>query len=495
VEIWKPRTKKADSYFRANIMGGLPLVNSLLPLLLLCRPGRRRRLINDLFHLSIQWNISGSIFTLNPENHAWAALSSFGGIVLSLLLLPSDANGTLALWQRILAAAVFHLILRILVLGCPKSFSKGEAILNASSICVAFLLGSSMSVCNGGIFTPITHSSFYPYCFELRRVSEISSIAIVGLPLGLLVAFTIRLTSTTGASSSKMFFLLHNLFSLIIVMVAYWALRVGALSGRKDPITVVGNYLVAERVRVKLCVGWILCIIGAVTFAPFPDKSVPKTVARKWYHILCLLLFYPAVMCEENEFMGLAFAVAFAIFAIIESFRLSNPQLSKPLTDFMDKYREEHDKGAIFLTHTYLLLGCALPLWLYQAGWQIKGSTVTPLSGVLLLGVGDTAASVGGKALGKKRWSKSSKKTVEGTICAMVTTVICLLVFGLGLHPLTFSLADLIGLMAGCLLEGFVDQVDNLILPWIPPIVSLSVQTLLESLGLVKDDPGIPMPF
>merc|ERR1719320_2102859 len=141
---------------------------------------------------------------------------------------------------------------------------------------------------------------------ELRRMSDITAIAAVGLPLGLFVAFTIRITAL--ANLGKRHLLLPNLLTVCIIAVAYWVLRIAALGGREDPIGYVGNYLLAKRARVKLCVWWVVCIIGAVALAPLPNRTVPKTVARKWYHILCLLMFYPAVVSQEHEFMGLAFA-------------------------------------------------------------------------------------------------------------------------------------------------------------------------------------------
>ena len=38
------------------------------------------------------------------------------------------------------------------------------------------------------------------------------------------------------------------------------------------------------------------------------------------------------------------------------------------VADFMERFRDEKDPGPLLLTHIYLLLGCAIPVWLHQPG-------------------------------------------------------------------------------------------------------------------------------
>lgn len=46
------------------------------------------------------------------------------------------------------------------------------------------------------------------------------------------------------------------------------------------------------------------------------------------------------------------------------------------------------------------------------------------ISGVLVLGIGDAAASVIGTLFGRQRWSKTNRKTLEGSLGAVLTVLL-----------------------------------------------------------------------
>lgn len=70
----------------------------------------------------------------------------------------------------------------------------------------------------------------------------------------------------------------------------------------------------------------------------------------------------------------------------------SGPALERLFAPYVD----ERDAGLAVLTHSYLLLGCALPLWLHlplfsDYQWRaLQQNCVPALAGVLVLGVGDS---------------------------------------------------------------------------------------------------------
>ena len=77
----------------------------------------------------------------------------------------------------------------------------------------------------------------------------------------------------------------------------------------------------------------------------------------------------------------------------------------------------------ISLTPLYLLCGLSATLWL-----PTESMGMLPLmSGVLTIGIGDTAASFVGSKWGKHKWVKS-EKSIEGTIACVFTQLI--LIFG-----------------------------------------------------------------
>ncbi len=132
-------------------------------------------------------------------------------------------------------------------------------------------------------------------------------------------------------------------------------------------------------------------------------------------------------------------------------------------------FLDDQDSGVAILTHIYLLLGMSIPVWLYTetVGNTHPGSSLALYSGVLSLGVGDTAASIFGSLYGTIKWP-GSKKTVEGTCAAFVTQLLgCCILHCLD-PPIAPSYGWLdvlwaVGLTS--ILEAVTTQIDNLVLP------------------------------
>jgi len=98
----------------------------------------------------------------------------------------------------------------------------------------------------------------------------------------------------------------------------------------------------------------------------------------------------------------LSFGIATAVLLLVEYIRLFRvPPLGKSLHGFMSAYLDHRDDGPLILTHIYLLLGCAIPVWMCGSGptarplhggqttWGVGG--LAPYAGIISLGVGDAA--------------------------------------------------------------------------------------------------------
>jgi len=132
---------------------------------------------------------------------------------------------------------------------------------------------------------------------------------------------------------------------------------------------------------------------------------------------------------------------------------------------------DHRDEGSIVLTHIYLLLGCALPVFIsffVLRGIYSATSLLIALSGVAVTGLGDAAASYCGVKYGKRKWH-GSNKTKEGTLAFVVSVVIfqALCLYSVGFHHMSSSswfrlvLADVLV----ALLEAHTSQIDNMFLP------------------------------
>ena len=84
------------------------------------------------------------------------------------------------------------------------------------------------------------------------------------------------------------------------------------------------------------------------------------------------------------------------------------PPVGESLQAGFAAFADDKDAGCLALTPLYLLAGCSLPLWLYPATCMqdtCTGQSLLPLmSGILTIGIGDTAASAFGTWLGRTKW-------------------------------------------------------------------------------------------
>jgi dolichol kinase len=133
-----------------------------------------------------------------------------------------------------------------------------------------------------------------------------------------------------------------------------------------------------------------------------------KLIVRKAFHILVFLMLAPALCLGPRTatFLCLALAVASKTLLLLElmrAFRMPPTLVSWAIDGYMHAFTDDRDSGLFVLTHLYLLLGCAVPVWIAApaapavtapgAAWGVGA-----FAGLLGLGVGDALAAVAGIA-------------------------------------------------------------------------------------------------
>ena len=86
-------------------------------------------------------------------------------------------------------------------------------------------------------------------------------------------------------------------------------------------------------------------------------------------------------------------SLATSVFLLAEVIRhYSVPPLGNRLGDFFSLFTDERDtRGPLVVSHIFLLVGCAVPVWMSLYGSKIPSNAlpIEGFSGVLCLGCGD----------------------------------------------------------------------------------------------------------
>lgn len=118
--------------------------------------------------------------------------------------------------------------------------------------------------------------------------------------------------------------------------------------------------------RPLLVAGWVVALMAGVPLAPWLSKrlALSKTASRKVFHLLATVMFMPAIALER-EFLSLALGAALGILLALEFLRCAGcPPLADALGRYYEGFLDARDGGCVVVTHLFLLLGCAIPVWL-----------------------------------------------------------------------------------------------------------------------------------
>ncbi|BBH05012.1 phosphatidate cytidylyltransferase family protein [Prunus dulcis] len=397
-----------------------------------------------------------------PALNVWHAKFSLSCIVLHTAVsfvtfgtvsLTSFETALKLLWMLCHGLAAVKLIQHV-IKTFPYCASIGESCLVTSGLVLYFgdMLAYTIEKVSG--FTMKSEVVQYG-----SKRSEIS-IIIQGLLLGLLLfpmvfKFVLRIWESTFSTArsevrtnneilrSLIFF--SSLGFIMIVIIPSWMQLVQDF--HMHPLVL--SFIFSEPLkRLSLCVYWMCVIyVSVLRFYNISKNSkIERILLRKYYHLMAVSMFMPALIFQP-EFLDLSFGAALAVFLALEIIRVWKIwPLGQSVHKFMNAFTDHRDSDLL------------IPLF--------------TLTGMCSSYLDVFWASVVGHKYGVLRWSKTGKKTIEGTAAGITSVLAACSVLLPLLASTGYILTEhwgslLVAVTVSGLLEAYTAQLDNAFIPLI----------------------------
>ncbi|EDV26925.1 uncharacterized protein TRIADDRAFT_54357 [Trichoplax adhaerens] len=404
------------------------------------------------------------------------ATSLGSNVLLSQYLL---SKGVLQAWQYEIVAIMallsfFVIAILAYITFMPKSFTIAEVVLisQGSSMFIFDVFISAMRM--------VYENEFFLNCIkserhELTVVFQMLILWVVGIGV-VLSPILMGLTSRSPASIMNNNYWSAAFYIGLTVFTFGLYLPVFTMLLRSNPIMWLLDFITLNSARIALICYWIFLVLIALYIVIWRNlygssSKIPAILIRKYFHVLVILIYFPGIYFDYRA-TYLASSVALALFLLAEFLRIFHIRPFGPwIHDHLQIFIDTRDSGIVILTHIYLLVGCALPLWLCQSTsvLNVTDNVALMYAGVMSLGIGDTFASLVGITIGKRRWP-GNNRTLEGTAGSVLSMLLLYyLLWHIGGEKFikfggnwqTIILAFIIT----SLTEALTTQIDNLILP------------------------------
>ncbi|XP_014226576.1 dolichol kinase isoform X1 [Trichogramma pretiosum] len=323
-----------------------------------------------------------------------------------------------------------------------------------------FTLGEATAVMHGIILFLMSTFQNLPLRYHLRPIHSNDIVTVILQVLTLsVIAICILCAKYPIFRKTQSFYFLTFAMMVFITRPALNELL------DQNPVYWVISFVLSSKSKILLVTYWTACLLFAFISINCQilkgDKAT--TSIRKIFHILAVMVYVPGLILEPT-LLYLASGVILSLFLMIELFRIYKiPPIGHFLQQGFTSFADEKD-SIVSLTPLYLLCGLSWPLWLPADNMHI----LILMSGVMTIGIGDSAASFVGSRWGKHRYINSSK-SFEGTYACAISQYIFIVALALCGYVNTGPLLVRIicSTILVSILEAYTEQVDNLALPFV----------------------------
>lgn len=338
---------------------------------------------------------------------------------------------------------------RFLLFKARRSFSLGEASIVTQLITASYLTWALTS------YSEISEAGPYKVNLSTNIVLNIGIIifSVILAPCYLFVEGKQTITR----------------YTLIVLGLSVCYARVQSLiseTSNLDPPTWLVGHILETHQRVSLFMLWLLTLTGCVTFSSVWSKLLGQTnsLIRKVFHIAICIAFISGFN-QDLGFTRFAAGGMVVIMLFVEMIRAWKLEpLGERLENVCRTLRGGWDNQYLTLSHIYLLVGAFIPLWLIPVEPDTTANKLLLSSGLISLGIGDTAAAIIGSFFGQTTIGKKSKKTVEGLFGNFFAMVLFKL-YWIGYTNFLGEYSFMLAAIFTSLIEAITVSCDNLILP------------------------------
>ncbi|KAI5235600.1 hypothetical protein E4T43_09144 [Aureobasidium subglaciale] len=247
----------------------------------------------------------------------------------------------------------------------------------------------------------------------------------------ILVPVRNKISEAALGSAEPIIWAFEYLFSDISTFIAAFSSRVDRIAYKDEILQNLSLHgssvpglraaVGAANTRLLIVAYWaaVLCVglVAVLRLTPFIEVDT----RRKVFHAVMVTMLLPSIFVDP-------------CFCQV-------PPLGIAIGRFVAPYVDGRDlRGPMVVSHVFLLIGCAIPLWLSLAGigrtktgrwpgWETENETreVAMVAGVICVGMGDAAASLIGRRFGRCKWPWIGGKSLEGSGAFAVAVTIGLL--------------------------------------------------------------------
>lgn len=242
----------------------------------------------------------------------------------------------------------------------------------------------------------------------------------------------------------------------ISIYIAYPIIVLGVLNFLIGPSSLFSllQTLIAENILMlgfwlTVVLVTILCVLVGSRLQIFQNFPQPilLDLKRKLWHFLIILMFSPFTSAPGAAAW---FAIAIVVFLLLELIRATTmPPFASHLHQFLSGFIDHRDtQGPMIVSHLFLLLGVGIPVMI----------NFSP-AGIIMLGFGDSSASIVGRSIGRHKILGTSK-TLEGSIAFVIASSLGFYIF----TSIPLRIIPFISVLCA-LLEACTRVNDNIMLP------------------------------